>query len=166
MSSFLDASTRNQHTKAEFAQAAFARADFVKLLQMKPSPTWSIDSKESTPEIRPDIVDETTHWRNACEFSRQRLLDIGITAAQVEAVRFTHNDPNYWKAESNLYDSEFWRVQQIRQSKIEQKKRPVPSSSADAPISSRLRRKTREAKVTKSLGNARSSRRRVKPPDS
>ncbi|KAH9205026.1 hypothetical protein DL95DRAFT_398042 [Leptodontidium sp. 2 PMI_412] len=157
MCSFLDTSLRTQHT----------RPNFFKLLQMKPSPTWSIDSRQTAPDVRADVVDETTHWRNACKLSRQRLLDIGITATQIEVIRFAHHDPDYWRAEADLYDAEFWRLQQTRQSNKEQKrkkKKTKASFSADAPISSRLRKRTHEAKVTKSFGKARGGHRRVKPP--
>ena len=134
---------------------------FIKLLESKPSPTWTIDSKQTTPEyIREDVVDETAHWKSLCELNRQRLLDSGITTVELEEIRCSNLNANYWKFEAELYDAEFWRLQQLRQPQIKRRKtmkllhEKPKSSPGDDPVSSRLRKRTsHNSKISKNSSN-------------
>jgi hypothetical protein len=138
------------------------QAELVKLLESKPSPTWSIDSKETTPEyIREDNVDETAHWKSLCQLNRQRLLDSGTTTVELEEIRSSNPDADYWRLEAELYDAEFWRLQQLRQPQIRRLKttrllhEKSKSSSKDDHISSRLRKRAScDSKVSKTSRGA------------
>lgn len=135
------------------------QTEFVKLLESKPSPTWTIDSKQTTPEyIREDVVDETVHWKSLCELNRQRLLDSGITTVELEEIRCSNLNTDYWKFEAELYDAEFWRLQQLRQPQIKHRKKILhekPNSSpGDDPVSSRLRKRASHgSKISKNSSN-------------
>ena len=144
------------------------QAEFCKLLASKPPPTWSIDSKATTPEYnREDQVDEAAHWKRLSELNRQRLLDSGTTIREVEEIRCSNPDANYWKLEAECFDAEFWRLQQLRQPLIKTRKTskvlPEQSKSTldDKPISSRLRRRTPcDNKISKNSHKAMPGRKR------
>lgn len=132
-------------------------ADFFKLLESKPSPTWTIDSKATTPEYIPEgFLDVAEHWKSICELNRQRLLDSGVTPGELEKIRCSNLNADYWRFEAELYNAEFWKLQQLRQPQIRRWETTKPaheklkSSRDDDPISSRLRkRKSRDTKVSK-----------------
>jgi hypothetical protein len=133
--------------------------ELFKRLESKPSPTWNVDSKETTPKYIRDDFDETAHWKSLCELNRQRLLSSGITTAELEEIRCSNPDPDYWRLETELYDTEFWRLQQLRQPQIRHWKatkirHEKPKSSLDDdPISSRLRKRTsHNSKISKNSG--------------
>ena len=136
-------------------------ADFFKLLESKPSPTWTIDSKATTPEYIPEgFVDVAEHWKSICELNRQRLLDSGVTPGELEKIRCSSLNADYWRFEAELYNAEFWKLQQLRQPQIRRWETTKPaheklkSSPDDDPISSRLRkRKSRDTKVSKVSSN-------------
>jgi len=155
-----------------------------RLLGPQPSPRWSIYSKETTPEIvREEVqIDLTEHWKRDCESKRQDLLHIGLSTSELEAIRCTISNADYWRSEARLYQAEFWRVLQRRQTETrprmasrELREKPKSTqdvdhissglcakhshgksvvSKDDEPISSRLRTRTYGNNGTsKKIGN-------------
>ncbi|OAP62698.1 hypothetical protein AYL99_01925 [Fonsecaea erecta] len=119
------------------------------LLKNKPR-SWSINSRESTPEVFSQDFprDALQHWKNLAIHNQARLDSL----SQTEDHRRTINSVQYWETEARHLDQVYWKIIQTRHAQRSAKAREdakrvtsgvsKPNGGTDGPVSSRLRRKS------------------------
>ena len=101
--------------------------------------SYSVDSRESTPEVYNSqfTFSPLDHWKNLASHNERLIRSLGVD----EDYRTSIPSPEYWRIQAEWLDTIYWKLREQRRTRVSSKS-SKPDDRVDlsnCPVSSRLR---------------------------